>query len=84
MSNKNKLRIEIRLDKTDDKELIDFIDKNASTRAGFLKHILIMYKNKMESMQFNENEQAKEVDSEKDHKKLKRINDVSFSSNDFD
>lgn len=84
MSNKNKLRIEIRLDKTDDKELIDFIDENGSTRAGFLKHILIMYKNKMESIQVNDNEQAKELDNKKDNKKLKKINDVSFSSNDFE
>lgn len=44
MTNK-KVRIELQYDPEKDKDIIDFIDENGSTRAGFIKQVLKMYKN---------------------------------------
>lgn len=48
MSNK-KVRIELQYDPIKDKDIIDFIDRNGSTRAGFIKSLVLQYKNAMES-----------------------------------
>ncbi len=45
-----KIRIEIRFDPEKDKDIIDFIDENGSTRAGFIKQVLKMYKNESDKM----------------------------------
>lgn len=47
MSNK-KVRIELQYDPIKDKDTINFIDKNGSTRAGFIKSLILQYKNAME------------------------------------
>lgn len=43
-----KVRIEIRYDEEKDKDMIDFIDEYGSTRAGFIKQVLRLYKHKIE------------------------------------
>lgn len=89
MTENKKLRIEIRYDEITDKDMIDFIDKNGSTRAGFIKQVLLMYKNQIESMTLTTfNSPVSETKEEKknlEEKKSKRkINDISYSSNDLE
>lgn len=43
----SKERIEIQLDTIKDADLISFIDKNGTTRAGFIKNVLRHYMNTM-------------------------------------
>lgn len=50
MAKDEKVRIETRFDAIKDKEIIDFIDNNGSTRAGFIKQIIKMYKNQIEGV----------------------------------
>lgn len=49
MSKKNEVRMEIRYDKEKDKEMIDFIDTYGSTRAGFIKQVLKLYKTQVQA-----------------------------------
>lgn len=53
-----KIRIELRYDAIKDKDIIDFIDRNGSTRAGFIKSLILQYKNTMGSnaLSFNQEE----------------------------
>ena len=82
-----KVRIEIRFDEEKDKEMIDFIDEYGSTRAGFIKQVLKMYKSQVEESKhaaFN-NVPKKELEKEKSKKKKKKLPviDISYSSKDF-
>jgi len=78
-----KVRIEIRLDENKDRDMIEFIDKFGSTRAGFIKQVLKMYKNEMETQQITKN-YNKTINSSNEKKiNTRKINDVSFSSKDF-
>src|SRR5690625_1638129 len=45
----DEIRIELRFDHEKDKDIIDFIDENGSTRAGFIKNILKLYKNQLDT-----------------------------------
>lgn len=49
MAEKKKVRIELQLDTEKDADLIQFIDDNGSTRAGFIKHTLRHYMNTVQS-----------------------------------
>lgn len=92
MKKNEKVRIEIRFDEIKDKDLIDFIDNNGSTRAGFIKQVLKTYKNQMEIMIPNTIDSSKIIkgdeqankSTQKKKKKLSKINDTSFSTKDFD
>lgn len=88
MTKNKKTRIEIRFDEIEDKDMIDFIDNNGSTRAGFIKQVLKMYKNQMETtmpdtVNNNKTENNDEADKKQEKEKPQKINDVSFSSKDL-
>lgn len=85
-----KVRIEIRLDEVEDKEMIDFIDKYGSTRAGFIKQVLKVYKNQLEDVssipttkRSVEAETENKNTSNSNRKKISTNNDISFSSKDM-
>lgn len=87
MTKNKKVRIELRYDEINDKEMIKFIDENGSTRAGFIKHVLQMYKNQVEnitpeSMKNSKFETPKE--KKKPKKSKPKIKDISFSSKNTD
>lgn len=92
LKNNEKVRIEIRFDAVDDKDMIDFIDNNGSTRAGFIKQVLKMYKNKTETMipatsdiqNSLKNNDDKISSTQEKRKKLSTLSDTSFSSKDFE
>ena len=44
----DEIRIELRFDPEKDKDIIDFIDENGSTRAGFIKNILKLCENQLD------------------------------------
>lgn len=54
-----KIRIELRFDPVKDKDIIGFIDENGSTRAGFIKQILKLYKNQFDTELTSKNEPEK-------------------------
>ena len=88
MKRNKKVRIEIRFDEVEDKEMIRFIDENGSTRAGFIKQILKMYKNQSDKMTINtfseqKSETIKSDNPKKERKSLSNVNDISFSSKDL-
>lgn len=88
MTKNKKTRIEIRFDEIEDKDMIDFIDNNGSTRAGFIKQVLKMYKNQMETtmpdtVNNNKTENNDEANKKQEKEKPQKINDVSFSSKDL-
>lgn len=89
MQMSKKVRIEIRFDEVDDKDMIDFIDKFGSTRAGFIKQVLKVYKSNMENMKASTPDDIepevnkKTITKNNDKKKLSTKNDISFSSKDF-
>lgn len=87
-----KVRIELRFDEVKDKELIDFIDEYGSTRAGFIKQVLKMYKNQFDEtnsskftalQQSNAVEKSSSNNTGKKKRKPSSINEISFSSKDF-
>lgn len=41
--NKNKEKVEILLDKVKDKDILDYMNKHATTRAGFVRQVLKEY-----------------------------------------
>lgn len=88
MNMSKKVRIEIRFDEVEDKEMIDFIDKYGSTRAGFIKQALKVYKKQIEgSIPTVDKETVDEPKKEKEYnskrKKLTTKNDIAFSSKDI-
>lgn len=88
-----KVRIELRFDEVKDKEMINFIDEYGSTRAGFIKQVLKMYKNQVDetnSPKFTAYQQSNTVEKNPDNNNTERkkrkpssINDISFSSKDL-
>lgn len=42
------VRIELRYDAVKDAEILNFIDTYGNTRAGFIKNVLVFYKNEFE------------------------------------
>lgn len=93
MSNK-KVRIELRYDPIKDKDVIEFIDRYGSTRAGFIKNIIKIYKNKIESQNskhMNNNlesairtKNGKEKQKNKKREKKQPFLGQAFSSKDFE
>lgn len=85
MTKNKKIRIELRFDEIEDKEIIEFIDKYGSTRAGFIKQVLKVYKNQFENIT---HEPIKNIENdisvEKKTPKKPKINDISFSSKNTD
>lgn len=88
MTKHKKERIEIQLDPLKDAELIQFIDENGSTRAGFIKFVLRHYMNSFQvdnkpstfQQSKTDNTISNQVDKQK--KKAPKLGQ-SFSSNDF-
>jgi len=87
MSSNKKERIEIRFDPIKDKDMIEFIDNNGSTRAGFIKQVLIMYKNQIENTAINNssfnNDNTEDRNNNNEPKKKKANLGTAFSSKDF-
>ena len=90
MSKKNEVRMEIRYHKEKDKEMIDFIDTYGSTRAGFIKQVLKLYKTQVQASNMasmplpgEENQTHDKFASKKTSKKKPRLGE-SFSSKKFD
>lgn len=87
---KKKVRIELRYDPVADKDIIDFLDKYGSTRAGFIKSIINIYKNQIEEKSVAPELETKKIEetqrSEKNNKKEKKrpILGEAFSSKDFE
>lgn len=90
-----KERIEIQLDQEKDKKLLQFIDENGSTRAGFIKFVLRHYMNTIKGNQVSNlsppEEQQKddlknESDSKNEQSKKRKAPKLgsSISSNDFE
>jgi hypothetical protein len=85
-----KIRIELRYDAIKDKDIIDFIDRNGSTRAGFIKSLVLQYKNSIESNRtpfqdsqpYLDQEKSSPKKQEKTERKIPKLGQ-SFSSNDF-
>ncbi|WP_394463967.1 hypothetical protein [Thalassobacillus sp. B23F22_16] len=93
MTKKKMERIELRYDPEKDKDMLDFIDNNGSTRAGFIKHVLKMYKNQMETMikMPDDSQKAAESNNEEEknsfgkrRRKPSNLGNASFSSKDFE
>lgn len=82
---KKKERIELQLDIEKDADLIQFIDDNGTTRAGFIKFALRHYMNSFQGIKTTTLPKQKETPSSKPNKK-KKIPKLgqSFSSNDFE
>jgi len=92
MSKKNEVRMEIRYDKEKDKEMIDFIDTYGSTRAGFIKQVLKLYKTQVQASNMasmplpgegNRKQTHDKLSSKKTNRKKPRLGE-SFSSKKFD
>lgn len=83
MAKKDQIRIEIRYDKVRDKEMIDFIDKYGSTRAGFIKQALNIYKTQVESSGTQNTNDLTNTPAKDNTKKKKPILGDSFSSKDL-
>jgi len=90
-----KERIELQLDQEKDKKLIQFIDENGSTRAGFIKFVLRHYMNTIKgdqssnsapSEEHKEKDQKNESDSKNEQPKKRKAPKLggSISSNDFE
>lgn len=86
-----KVRIEIQLDPEKDEELIQFIDDNGSTRAGFIKFVLRHYMNTIEGNHGADplpedikQEKNNELKVEKKNKKRLPKLGSAFSSNDLE
>lgn len=88
MSAKKKERVELQFNMESDaeKELIDFIDQNGTTRAGFIKSIVRQYMNAMQSLGQNVTQQPKKENPvfKKPLKKKTPKLGSSFSSKDFE
>jgi|SRR5699024_9450689 len=96
-SDKKKERIELQfnLNSEVEKELLDFIDQNGTTRAGFIKSVVRQYMNTIQSLGQNTTpspnmkpEKSKQIASKKNKqesskKKMPKLG-TSFSSKDLD
>jgi hypothetical protein len=88
-----KVRVEIRFDEEKDKDIIDFMDEYGSTRAGFIKQVLRIYKNQIEGEGAGVNSATPkqtppvtttiENNGKDKRKRISRENDISFSSKEF-
>ena len=86
---KKKERIEIQLDTDKDADLLQFIDENGTTRAGFIKFVVRHYMNSFEGIKkplvpLKDENQIKDKDYKgKDTKKVPKLGQA-FSSNDIE
>ncbi len=89
--------MELQFNMEKEADLIQFIDNNGTTRAGFIKSIIRQYMNAMQSIgqqnivqqsteKISKEEDNKEPTPKKDKKEKKKIPTLgaSFSSNDFE
>lgn len=90
MPHENKERVELQFNMSNEaeKELINFIDQNGTTRAGFIKSVVRQYMNTMQSLMQNSASQntepnKKQTTSKRSKKKIS-TSGSSFSSKDFD
>lgn len=78
-----KERIEIQLDQKKDAKLIQFIDENGTTRAGFIKFVLRHYMNSLQGDNLiTIKGEEEETNSNLKNKKVPKLGQ-SFSSKDF-
>lgn len=87
-SEKKKERVELQfnLSSETEKELLDFIDQNGTTRAGFIKSIVRQYMNTIRGMGKNapsEPIQQPQTSKRKEKRKVPKLGS-SFSSKDFE
>ena len=84
MSNGKKVRIELRFDEIEDRDLLSFIDTNGSTRAGFIKQVIMMYKNQTlagtPTGSVPEQQETAVQINEPSKKKKRKPTDIGFSS----
>ncbi|GGJ77617.1 hypothetical protein [Virgibacillus salexigens] len=87
---REKERIELRLDTEKDADLIEFIDENGTTRAGFVKFVLYHYMNSIQGSNPpttpKKESKPNSSSSNKTKKTKKKVPKLgqSFSSNDFE
>lgn len=81
----------MRLDPEQDKDIIEFIDSYGSTRAGFIKQVLRIYRKQIESGEKSEKQKEEIEPSINEQKKIKEtpkakpaIKEIAFNSKDFD
>lgn len=90
MAEKKKERVELQfnLENESEKELLNFIDQNGTTRAGFIKSIVRQYMNTIQSISSQEVvQQPKKKRSQKKKEEQKKTMPKlgsSFSSKDFE
>lgn len=95
MPQKKKPRVELRFDPEKEGDLLDFIDKNGTTRAGFIKFVIRHYMNAMETRNHQpqseptKSEPIKEIQKEKTKSQATRKKQLpklgnSFSTKDFE
>lgn len=86
MAEKKKERVELQfnLENEAEKELIEFIDQNGTTRAGFIKSVIRQYMNTMQSLVHQNLTTQKPNKTKPTTKKQIPKLGQSFSSNDFE
>jgi len=85
MTKKKKERVELQFNLSNqaEKELIEFIDQNGSTRAGFIKSVIRQYMNTMQSMRLTGHaEQQSPTETKPKKKRLSNLGQ-SYSSKDM-
>lgn len=83
---RDRIEVTFNTEKESDLEMLNFIDKNGSTRAGFIKTIIRQYMNNMQSLGTDNvsSEETKEMSVTKPNKKQIPKLGASFSSKDFE
>ena len=91
--------MELQFNMEKEADLLQFIDENGTTRAGFIKSVVRQYMNAMQSVgqqnivqqsaekdKFKGRKQSKQLPPNEDKKEKKKVPKLgaSFSSNDFD
>jgi len=94
-SKKERVELQFNMDNKAEQEIIDFIDQNGTTRAGFIKSVIRQYMNTMQSLGQHttptpdpepkkETQYApKEAKQENSKKKIPKLG-ASFSSKDLE
>jgi len=83
---KERVELQFNMNNEAEKEIIDFVDNNGTTRAGFIKSIIRQYMNAMQSLEQNVTQQAKKenpVPKKPSKRKIPKLGS-SFSSKDFE
>lgn len=90
MAKKKKERIELQLDPEKDADLLQFIDDNGTTRAGYIKFVLRHYMNSLQGVnppttpkKESKPNHSSSSKTKKPKKKVPKLGQ-SFSSNDFE